>query len=158
MKEYFHHQNYIAIYLQNFFDVLWKSVISTFSAVFLFRMGVPIHFILLFFAIQFGVMGILSPLCPVLLGKIGIVWTICIANAFRLVATVLLLSFHDFSAWIFIVSLFFSLDGAIYHPLSNSVVATYVENAHKGKVNSLNTLLGAIASRASGKLPRIFAV
>ena len=146
-NEYLHNKNYVAIYLHNFFDVLGKSTISIFSAVLLYKIGFAIDSILLFFAFQFGLMGLLSPLSPFLVSKIGLVKTILISNIFRVIGTIFLLKSGLTASYsLFLIFIFFSIDGAIYHPLQDGINSIYVKNEHKGKVNSFTTVLKTIAT------------
>ena len=145
-NSYFSNRNYAAIYFHNFFDALGKSMLEFLSAVILYQLGMPIHFILLFFALKFGFMGALSPLSLVLTSKIGLNKTIFISSFFYIIgASLLILGDYANPILLFSSFLFFALKGATYHPLLNGVISMYVEDEHRGKFNSLNTILKIIA-------------
>ena len=139
---YFPNKNYSAIYFHNFFDTLGKSMLEFLSAIILYQLGMPIHFILLFFALKFGFMGMLSPLSLVLTSKIGLNKTILTSSFFYIIGAILLiLGNYNNPILLFSSFLFFALKGAIYHPLSNGIISMYVESNQMGKFNSLNTII-----------------
>ena len=158
-KNYFNNKNYTAIYLHTFFYVLADSMMNIFSAVILYSLGMPIHFILLFFAVQFGVMGLLSPLSLVLTSRIGLVPTLCISAFFHTTA-VCLLSLGSYSHFflLFSASFFFALKGAIYHPLIYGIHSMYVENHHRGKFNSLRNIFKILATALSISILAFFLI
>ncbi|MDC0506082.1 hypothetical protein OAN96_00630 [Candidatus Gracilibacteria bacterium] len=91
-------------------------------------------------------MGLLSPLSPILVSKIGLVPSIVISNIFRLIGTGFLLTAQDFSSvYLFLIFVVFSIDGAIYHPLISGIISHYVKNTHKGRVNSLTFIISSLA-------------
>lgn len=116
------------------------------SAIILYQVGMPIHFILLFFALKYGLMGVLSPLSLVLTSRIGLNKTILASSVCYVVgAALLVLGDYSNPALLFSSFIFFALKGAMYHPLISGVISMYVENHNRGKFNSLNTILKIIA-------------
>ena len=83
LKDYTSLHNALAISAHNFFGTFGKSTVTIFSAVLLYQIGFPMWEILLFFAVQFGVMGLFSPLSPVLVSRWGLTLAIFVSYLFR---------------------------------------------------------------------------
>lgn len=147
MKDYFYNKNYTAIYLHNFFASFFSSVTSIFWIVLLYKMWFPLWLILLFYAFQFLFMWLLSPLSPILSSKIWIANSVLISNFFRIIWTWFLLLVSDFtSIYLFLIFIFFSIHGAIYHPLINWVNSNYVDDNHKWRFNTMNIIFKSIST------------
>lgn len=152
-SDYFETRNYAALYSYNFFDTFAKSVFSIFSAVFLYQAGLSIAEIFVFFAVQFGLMGLFSPLSPLLVARLGLAGALALGNACYLAGSILLIAPElGGSASICIAAFFFALQGGIIHPTITATVAAYVADKNKGKVNSLITVLRAIAAMLAAAL------
>ena len=135
LREYFYKKEYKYLYISRFSCKMAGALLSLFSAVVLWRNGIPIEGILLIYALTFGLMGILTPLHMVLSKRIGVAYTALIGNICRTISCMLLL-FVD-SNWLFLIIISAAISGAILHPISNTLASKYVQNEHRGKFNSL---------------------
>jgi len=146
LKDYFHTKNYTAIYLNTLFQWPGRAIIGVFWTVLLYSSWYPIYLILLLYGYMFGLMWALSPLSPILMNRIWLIACVGLGSFFRLIAIFLLLNIWDISI-IYTLSLFtfFALDGAIYHPTMHSLISKVVNNSHRGKMNSLNTIIWSLS-------------
>ena len=150
MGAYFNNRNYVAIYLHNFFDAFGKSMLEVFSVVILYQLGVPVPFIALFLAFKFGCMGILSPLSVVLTSRIGLNTTITLSSVSYIVGVYLLvMGSYENALLLFSSVFFFALKGALYHPLINGVISMYINDEHRGRFNSFNSIFKTFAALLS---------
>ncbi len=145
LKNYFKNKNYIALYLNSIGNNIAGALFSFFSGTYLYSMGMPLHFVILFFGLEFGLRGVLSPLGPIFSRKFGI-------------PTTMLISYISLSVFFFIISLastslfisffsfiFISFAWGIECPIMNFIYSMVVDNKHRGKQFSLNIVIGAIS-------------
>ncbi len=150
MKEYFYNKNYVAIYLHNICENFASSLVSVLGVVLLYNLGFPIWAILLFYAFQFWLMWLLSPLCPIIVSKIWIPGTVFLSSVFKAIGTSFLLFAWSFSQEsIFFIFILFSIAEGIYNPLPNSITSYYIQDRHKGRVNSINAIIRALITMLS---------
>ena len=150
-------KNHILVYMYTFFYYLAKTVTSVFSAVLLYKMGFNFAQILLFIALMFGFMGLLSPLSPYLFSRIGVVKSSIISNlALILGSFLLLVNTKNASAYFLLTFIFLSLNGAIIHPIGHMIPALYVDSAKRGKINGIITIIKSLAVIISTALVSIY--
>ncbi|MCL2228284.1 MAG: MFS transporter [Firmicutes bacterium] len=138
-------KNHALLYLHTFLMRTGKNVTSVFSAVLLYRLGFDVSFILLFIGLMFGLMGLLSPLSPFLVSRIGFVWSHAIGNASLAVGSLLLL-LGDFSAVTFVLSfIFLALAGGINHPIGHMVKATFIDDKTRGRTNAKIMIVSSLS-------------
>ena len=148
LKEYFTKKEYKYLYLSKFSCVIASTLQSIFSTVMLYKKGISISNILLIYALNFGLMGVLSPLFLTFSKRIGVAYTALIANICKVISVFILLFIN--SNLIFLLIIFMAVSGALANPMQNTLHSKYVLNENRGKFNSLiflcKTLGTAIAS------------
>ena len=105
----------------------------------------PLHFVLLFYGLEFGVRGFLCPFGLSFLNKVGIIKAQIIAAIF-LILFFVGISFSDQNLWIGFFSLFLTaISGAIYYPFLNVFEAIYVrDNNNRAKQLSMSVVSGSL--------------
>lgn len=139
MKDYVFRKEYLYIYLSKFCYAFSNALVSIFGVVMLYKNGMGITSLLLLYGIRFGIMGLCSPLCMKIASKWGVANCTLISHVFRMLSSYLIL-FVTQNQMILLV-LFLALPGAISNPLDNAISSKYVENSHRGKFNSLKTIM-----------------
>lgn len=144
-KHYFSHQNYTLIYSHHLFHNISSAAIYVFTGSYFLTLGMPLHFVLLFYGLEFGVRGFLCPFGIALLNRVGLVKAQIISAIFFMLFFVGI-SFAKDNLFIGFFSLFLSaMGGAIYYPLIDVLEALYVEENHnRTKQMSLGRVLGSL--------------
>ncbi|MCT4617188.1 MAG: MFS transporter [Candidatus Gracilibacteria bacterium] len=143
--DYFEDKNYLILYSFNFLYNFASSIVTFFTGAFFYSLGMPLHFILLFFGLEFGLRGILSPLGPSLATKLGVTKAIILAN----IAYVLYFVFIGLSE----VSLALGFSAFIFHsfarglqlPIVEGLQSKLINNHNRGKQQSLMLILKSTA-------------
>jgi predicted MFS family arabinose efflux permease len=142
---YFAQTNYWLLYLHRLFVYIASSSMYLFTGAYFIKSGMPLHFVLLFFGLEFGVRGALCPFGLIVSSRLGIIKSLVIAFS-SLTMFFVIISFAKDNLIIAYCSLFFAaIAGAIYYPLSDVLEAIYVEENHnRAKQFSLSLLSKSI--------------
>lgn len=138
MKEYFYKKEYKFLYLSKFFYALGNAFVQIFGVVMLYKNGMPLSLILLIYGIQFGIMGLCSPLFIKIASHHGIAICALIANILRVLGTFMILTGQYNNLVVFILIL--SIPGALSNPIEDAISTQYVDKKHRGKYNSLRNI------------------
>ena len=150
-------RNHRLVYMYTFFYYLGRAVTSVFSAVLLYKMGFNFAQILLFIALKFGVMGLLSPFSPYLLSRIGIVKCFIIGNLSLIIGSLLLLvNTGNAPSYFLLTFIFLSINGAIIHPVGHMIPALYVDSEKRGKINGIITIIKGLTIIISTAIVGLF--
>lgn len=82
--------------------------------------------------LQFGFMGLLTPICIHISKKSGIGKVVIIANLLRILTCYILLNNPHTNILILVVLM--ALTGALANPLENTIISKHIDKAHSGKV------------------------
>lgn len=142
---YFPTKNYTILYLHTFGDKIGNRLVEIFSGVFLYSLGMPLPFVLLFFGLDFGLRGVLAPLAPVCSYKFGVKKSIILSYVF-LILFFIALGFSQASLWIgFFSFVFRSLSRAIYYPCIDSLHSILIKDGTRAKQYTLELVWSAFA-------------
>lgn len=145
LSSYFLNKNYTILYLHTFGDKIGNRLIEIFSGVFLYSLGMPLPFVLLFFGFEFGLRGLLAPLAPICVSRFGIKKSIILSYLF-LVGFFILLGFGQTSLWVgFFSFIFRSFSRAIYYPCMDSLHSIFIQEGTRTKQYTLELVWSAIA-------------
>lgn len=146
LQAYFANKNYVALYAHSFFDHVAGRLAEIFTGVYLYSAGMPLHFVLLYWGMEFGLRGALAPLGPLLLSRIGLTKTILVSYVLFLAYFVIVGS-APFSLGIAFSSfIFHSFAKAMYCPCVDALHSVLVHDANRGRQNSLELVLTSVAS------------
>lgn len=133
LSSYFPNKNYTILYLHTFGDKIGNRLIEIFSGVFLYSLGMPLPFVLLFFGFEFGLRGLLAPLAPVCVSRFGIKRSIVLSYLF-LMLFFITLGLGQTSLWVgFLSFVFMSFSRAIYYPCIDSLHSLFVKDGTRAK-------------------------
>jgi hypothetical protein len=136
-QRHFSRKDYVALYLHAFGDGFADALFYLFSGAYLYTIGVPLHFVILFFGLEFGLRGMLSPVGLALAGRWGIGRTILLSYASLLC---FFIAISQASQWImvgFFSFIFFSFARALYYPCIDGLHAIAVDDADRGRQQTM---------------------
>ena len=139
MKECFNKKEYITMYIMRFAYEFANSLIQIFGAVILYKNGLKIPTILLIYALRFGIMGMLTPLCIKVSSKMGVAFCALTANIFRIISAYILLFHSSINIALFIIVM--GIPGALGNPIGNALSSKYIPKEIRGKYNSIRGIL-----------------
>lgn len=143
---YFKDKSYVALYFHVFGDQVGSKLSEIFSGVYLYYLGMPIPFILLFYGLQFGCRGLFVGITPRLVARVGTKWAVAISY----------LALFGFFIWIglsrdslvigFFSFILQSLARAIYYPCLDTVHSTLVHDGSRGRQYTFEKVMTDAAS------------
>jgi len=144
-ESYFADKNYELIYAHHLLRNIASAAVYIFTGAYFLKLGMPLHFVLLFYGLEFGVRGFLCPFGLHFLNKVGVIKAQIIAAIF-LILFFVGISFSDQNLWIGFFSLFLTaISGAIYYPFLNVFEAIYVkDNNNRAKQLSMSLIAGSL--------------
>lgn len=123
-----------------------------FTGAYFLQLGMPLHFILLFYGLEFGLRGFICPLGTKILHRLGLIKGLSLSVISRILFFIGLSLAEDNLYLGFGSLVFASLAGGIYNPFVAIVEAIYIKEDHnRGKQISLGIImqsLGAIIGSA----------
>ncbi len=159
-KAYFSDRNYALLYTQNALKGAAALTMGLFIGGWLYALGFDLHWIILYHAANFAIMGVFSPLGAYLAGRNGMAITFGLSFlAFFL--SLLCLSFASNNIALVILGVLLSgLANGLQNPPDIILHAAYVDDQSRGRafsvVNCLSALLNLIAILGSGWLLESF--
>lgn len=148
-NNYFPNRNYTAIYFNRIGDEFANVVVNIFTGVFFYTLGMPLHFILLYFGLNFLIMGLFSPLGPVLASKQGILKALMISYVLFFTHFVLVSQAEKSLIVGFFSFFFYGLSRSIYYPVIDGLRSTLIKEGTRGKQISLEVIFVSLASLAA---------
>jgi len=144
-ESYFADKNYGLIYAHHFLRNIANAAMYIFTGAYFLKLGMPLHFVLLFYGLEFGVRGFLCPFGLSFLNKVGIIKA-QITVAIFLILFFVGISFSDQNLWIGFCSLFLAaISGAIYYPFMDVFEAIYIkDNYNRTKQLSMSLISGSL--------------
>lgn len=143
LTEYFYKKEYKYMYLSIFLYNFANALSETFGTVMLYKAGLPIHIILLVYGIRFLIMSLITPLFITISNKVGVAKCVLISNTFNIIYAYFLLINKNLTSNIIIFVIAMGLNG-LSNPSSDSLSSKYVDTNHRGKFNSLYSILGTV--------------
>src|SRR6185295_7001792 len=144
-SSYFTDRNCFLLYLASALDACTDGFTWFFAGAFLFLNGLPLHFVLLFYGLEFGLRGIFSPLAVIFSAKYGLQKTMLLGQSALVVFFITLGFAHSALPIAFGGLVFHSLARGIYYPTIGGVHAVVLDNTHRGKQHSFIFTLAMLA-------------
>ena len=124
---YFTDKNYSLIYTHHFFRSMSSAAMYIFTGAYFLKLGMPLHFVLLFYGLEFGMRGILCPFGIAFLNKVGLVKAQLVSAIFLFLFFVGL-SFSNQNLVIGFFSLFLAaISNAIHNTFNANLEALYIK-------------------------------
>ncbi len=144
-KNYFQNRNYPLIYAHHFLHNIVTAAMYIFTGAYFLKLGMPLHFVLLFYGLEFGIRGLLCPFGLAFLNKIGLIKAQFVSALF-LILFFIGISFSEQNLIIGFSSLLLAaIGGAIYYPFLDVLEALYIdENKNRTKQISLGLVFGSL--------------
>lgn len=139
-------RNHLALYLHAFGKTISGSIIATFTGAWLYSLGLPLYHILLFYAVNFGVMGLCSPLGLVFVLKHGVFKTQLASNIFMLAGCFAIALVERNILFIIPGVLLQSLSSGLINPVYDVMQAIYVNDKIRGRSYALTLAITSISS------------
>lgn len=146
MRKQFLEKNYRMQFYDNFFRTFSNSIYSVFAPVILYKAGVSVTAIIAIFALQFLIMGILTPLCGILSRKIGVADTKFLSYLLKTISMIIVLYVNTNIYYYIAIAVIYGLSGAINNPLNTYIPGVIVDEKYRGRFNSFAYILRAISS------------
>jgi hypothetical protein len=126
------------IYIYNFLHYAGDSISEVFSAVLLYNLGFDISHILFFLGLKWGIMGLLTPLAPVIASRIGYFRAGSISIAAILAANLVLVTTPVEGASVFLLGILlvlYGIGGAFTAPIRTTMNVLFIPEKCRGVVN-----------------------
>lgn len=140
------------IYLYNFLHYSGDSISEIFSAVLLYNIGFDIVQILVFLGLKWGIMGLFTPLMPVITSRIGYLKAAAISIAAILSANLLLVvaPFETASLGVlFVLLVLYGIGGAFTTPIQTTMKVMFIPEKIRGTVNGRLFAIRALSVMAT---------
>lgn len=145
LSAYFPNRNYFFLYLHVFGEKIGNRLLEIFTGVIFYQLGMSLAFILLFFALEFGLRGALAPMARVAVCKVGIKKAIIISYVFLIVFFILIGLTRVSLELGFLSFIFQAISRAIYYPCLDTLHSVFITNDSRGKQYTLELVITAVA-------------
>ena len=122
------------LFYDNFFRTFLNSIYSVFVPVRLFKAWFSVTAIIAIFALQFLIMGILTPLCGILSRKIGVADTKFLSYLLKTISMIIVLYVNTNIYYYIAISVIYGLSGAINNPLNTYIPGVIVDEKYRGLI------------------------
>ena len=146
LKDYFPDRTYTAMYLHRFIEALVCVLIFTYAGAYFLKIGLPLPLVLLFYGVEFGVRGFLSPFALVIFNRIGLIKTLGLVSLFRTLFCLGMYWSDGHLSAIFAVLFLFAIANSLYYSFADIIEAVYIQNQHRGRQYSVSLILQSLGS------------
>ena len=149
MKDgYFADRNYVLIYMHHLFVSIAYAAMYIFTGAFFLGQGMPLHFVLLFYGLEYGLRGVLCPYGLMVFNRFGVFRSLAISIFFKILFFVGV-ALAEYNLWLGFASfIVVALSGAIYYPFLDVLEAIYI----KEDQNRARQLSLGLVSKSIGKI------
>ncbi|MFH0804574.1 MAG: MFS transporter [Patescibacteria group bacterium] len=117
------------------------SAVTLFEPIFLFSLGYPLHRIMLFYMMVYGLYTMLLPFGGRIIGRVGFEHAILYSQFFLIAYYVLLFGVSQSPALFYIAPFVFAVQKSLYWPAYHADFATFSSDSQRGReVGSMQTL------------------
>jgi len=139
-------RNYLVFYLNTIWDKIASSLMNIFTWVFFYSMWMPIHFILLFYWLEFWLRWVFSPLGSILPTKIWVKLSLLISYLI-LIPYFTLVSFAETNLYLaFFAFIFQSAARWIFYPCTAYLKTILVEEKHRWRQRSIEQVIATLST------------
>ena len=160
LNNYFADKNYALLYGQNAFKGAAFLTMGLFIGGWLYELGMELHWIILYQAANFTLMGLVSPFGSYLAGRFGITLTFGLSFICYFLSLIFLSFAADNVSFILLGLVFSGLANGFQNPPDMVLHAVYVQNQNRGRafsiVNCITTLMTLLSVLGSGWLADSF--
>jgi MFS family permease len=154
LQNYFTNKDYSYLYLHNAFKSVSFFTMGIFIGGWLYKIGLDLHWIVLYQMAHFTFMGLLSPLGAYLTNRFGMVITLGL-SFFGYVSSLFCLGFAEESYFFVFLGLAFgSFANGLQNPTDIILHAAYIQNQNRGRalsvVNIITTFITFLSVLLSG--------
>lgn len=146
IRRYFNSRDYIILYIDSFFSNFANSIYQVFTPIILYQAGISISLIFFIYAIQFFLMGVLTPLSGYLSKKYGVVFTKLLGYLLKFISLWLVLSIDINTIYYLFIPIIYGISGAINNPLKTYLPSKIVKENFRGRFNAFVYILNCISS------------
>ncbi len=154
LTSYFPDRNHAFLYGQNAFKGAAFLTMGLFIGGWLYELGLELHWIILYQAANFTLMGILSPFGSYLAGRYGITLTFGLSFAAYFLSLVFLSFAADSTTFVLLGLIFSGIANGFQNPPDMILQTVYVKNQNRGRafsiINCISSLITLTAVLISG--------
>jgi len=154
LRHYFTNKDYGLLYLHNAFKTVSFMTMGVFISGWLYKIGLDLHWIVLYQAANFTIMGLLSPIGAYITNKHGITVSFALSFISYFISLLALAAAEDSAIFILIGLVFSGIANGLQNPTDMMFHAAYIHNENRGKaisiVNIISTLTGVSSFLVSG--------
>lgn len=140
------YRDYIMLYIDHFLYNFVNSIYQVFTPIILYQAGLTISLILFIYAIQFFLMGVLTPLSGILVKKFGIVGAKMIGYFLKVISLFLVFTIDIGTPYYIFIPIIYGISGAINNPLKTYLYSKIVKDNFRGRFSSFVSILNCISS------------
>lgn len=146
LQSYFSELNYLLVYLHKGLHKVANAAVYTFTGAYFLKQGMPLHYVLLFFGLEFGLRGFMCPYGIALINRIGIVPSLSISVLFYILFFIIIACSQGLLWLCFLSFIFHALGSGIYYPLYDITEAIFVKDHNRGRQYAFGMINEAIMS------------
>ena len=146
LREYFKDPEFTRLYLHRFLFAFGTSAMHIFTGAYFLMHGMPLHFVILFFGLEFGFRGLLCPFSLYLFKKLGLTKAL-ILSASSMILFFILVANAEYSLTVsFFSFILHAFGGSLYYPLSGVIEAIVIkEDSHRGRQYTFSIVADMLA-------------
>ncbi|NQZ14963.1 MAG: MFS transporter [Alphaproteobacteria bacterium] len=148
-NNYFSNKNYALLYGQNAFKGAAFLTMGLFIGGWLYELGVDLHWIILYQAANFTLMGLVSPVGAYMAGRYGITLTFGLSFACYFLSMISLSFAADNTNLILLGLVFSGLANGLQNPPDMVLHAVYIDNKNRGRAFSIVNCIATLMTLAS---------
>lgn len=149
LKNYFADKNYALLYAQNAFKGAAFLTMGLFIGGWLYELGLELHWIILYQAANFTLMGLISPFGSYLANRYGITLTFGLSFTAYFASLIFLAFAQDSTSFILLGLAFSGLANGLQNPPDMVLHAVYVQNQNRGRAFSIVNCIATLMTLAS---------
>lgn len=143
--QFFGEQLYSLLYMHHFFSNMGRAAMYVFTGAYFLNLGMPLHFVLLFYGLEFGVRGLLCPFGLAFMQRVGFKPALVISTVLRILFFAGIALAGDNLVLAFLSLFIHAISGAIYYPFLDIMEAIYVkDDKHRTKQLSMSLVSGSL--------------
>lgn len=146
MESYLRDRNYLALYLNAICVQFASALMLSFVGAHLLLQGLPLHFVFLYFGLEFLARAAFTPLGSILTRRFGPKKAILISNGILILYFVALSMYTVSPAIGFSSLLLYALSRGIYHPVKHYLQAVFINNHTRGHFLTMEIVLTTICA------------
>lgn len=149
IRNYFTNRDYGLLYLHNAFKTVSFFSMGVFISGWLYKLGIDLHWIILYQAANFTLMGLLSPIGGFMANKYGLTISFALSFTCYFLSLIALSAAENSSLFILLGLIFSATANGLQNPPDMMMHAAYVQNENRGKAFSIVSIIATLATSLS---------